>query len=187
MKLIAGLVVIAAVALLIACSSDLGPPPARPVQEANHTATATPREAPVVETTPTEVRATAAEPTSASATSAPANSQPEPTDAPDAPTATETPPSPTPAAPVPATKPTSTTGVETPSQTVLRVIMGSIPENLPDYDRDDWKHWTDADGDCQDARNEVLVAESRTAVSYRTDRRCRVAGGEWLTHTRTPS
>lgn len=74
----------------------------------------------------------------------------------------------------------ATTGVETPSQTVLLVTIGSIPENLPDYDRDDWKHWTDADGDCQDARNEVLVAESQTAVSYRTDRQCRVVGGEWL-------
>ncbi len=52
---------------------------------------------------------------------------------------------------------------------------------LPDYDRDDWKHWVDADGDCQDARNEVLIAESRTAVAYRTDRKCRVAAGQWLT------
>ena len=51
----------------------------------------------------------------------------------------------------------------------------------PDYDRDDWKHWVDADGDCQDARNEVLIAESRTAVAYRTDRKCKVEAGEWLT------
>ena len=57
-----------------------------------------------------------------------------------------------------------------------------MPDNLPRYDRDEWKHWTDADadGDCQDARNEALVAESRTRVSYRTDRRCRVSAGEWL-------
>ena len=60
------------------------------------------------------------------------------------------------------------------------MTIAEVPATLPDYDRDDWKHWTDADGDCQDARNEVLVAESQTAVSYRTDRRCRVAGGEWL-------
>ena len=54
------------------------------------------------------------------------------------------------------------------------------PANLPAYNRDDWKHWTDADGDCQDARQEVLVAESRITVSYETDRRCRVTSGQWL-------
>ena len=39
---------------------------------------------------------------------------------------------------------------------------------------------SDADGDCQDARQKVLVAESRSTVSYRTDRGCRVAAGQWL-------
>ena len=58
--------------------------------------------------------------------------------------------------------------------------MSAIPSNLPTYDRHDWKHWTDSDGDCQDARQEVLVAESQTTVSYRTDRRCRVTTGQWL-------
>ena len=64
--------------------------------------------------------------------------------------------------------------------TVLRVTVSAVPATLQYYDRDDWKHWTDADGDCQDARNEVLVAESKTAVDYRTDRQCRVSAGEWL-------
>ena len=44
--------------------------------------------------------------------------------------------------------------------------MSAIPSNLPDYDPHDWKHWTNADGDFQDARNEVLMDESRGAVSY---------------------
>ena len=60
------------------------------------------------------------------------------------------------------------------------MTVAEVPANLPEYDRRDWKHWTDADGDCQDVRNEVLVAESRTTVSFRTDRRCRVASGQWL-------
>ena len=64
--------------------------------------------------------------------------------------------------------------------TVLRITVSTIPSNLPAYDRHDWKHWTDADGDCQDARQEVLVAESQTGVSYETDRQCRVASGQWL-------
>ena len=60
------------------------------------------------------------------------------------------------------------------------MTVSAVPATLPDYDRNDWKHWSDADRDCQDARNEVLIAESRTKVAYRTDRKCRVAAGEWL-------
>ena len=72
------------------------------------------------------------------------------------------------------------TPTPTGTATVLRVTVSAVPAPLPDYDRHDWKQWTDADRDCQDARNEVLIAESRTAVAYRTDRKCRVAAGEWL-------
>ena len=48
-----------------------------------------------------------------------------------------------------------------------------------------WGHqsiqdWTDADSDCQDARQEVLVAESHGAVSFQTDRGCKVSSGQWL-------
>ena len=71
------------------------------------------------------------------------------------------------------------TAIHTSELHILRVTIAEIPTNLPDYDRQDWKHWTDEDGDCQDARNEVLVAESRAAVAYRTDRQCRVSAGEW--------
>ena len=63
---------------------------------------------------------------------------------------------------------------------LLKVAVAEIPADLPDYDRHDWKHWTDADGDCQDARNEVLIAESKTTVSFRTDMRCCVVVGQWL-------
>ena len=62
----------------------------------------------------------------------------------------------------------------------LRGTISEIPTALPTYDRHDWKRWTEADGDCQDAQNEVLVAESQTAVSYGSDRECRVEAGQWL-------
>ena len=67
-----------------------------------------------------------------------------------------------------------------PAPAAIQVTIDPIPSNLPQYDRDDWKHWTDADGDCQDARQEVLVAESLATPSFKTDRRCRVASGQWL-------
>ncbi len=63
---------------------------------------------------------------------------------------------------------------------LLKVSVAEILADLPDYDRHDWKHWTDADGDCQDTRNEVLIAESKTTVSFRTDMGCRVVVGQWL-------
>ena len=56
----------------------------------------------------------------------------------------------------------------------------SDPQVTQTYDRDDWKHWSDADGDCQDARQEVLIAESVTPVEFTDAEQCRVASGEWI-------
>ena len=93
----------------------------------------------------------------------PATSQP-------VPTATPT--------PVP-TPPTSTpTSAPTPTTTLIITVAG-IPPGLPEYDRGEWRHWVDEDGDCQDARQEVLIAESLVAVTYETDRECRVETGQW--------
>lgn len=59
----------------------------------------------------------------------------------------------------------------------LRAAVRSLPqaaETPKGYDRDLFEHWTDADGDCQDTREEVLVAESRTPLDG-----CSVTTGEW--------
>ena len=52
-----------------------------------------------------------------------------------------------------------------------------------EYNRKDWRHWVDADQDCQDARAEVLIVESRSPVSFAPNDdgdECRVTAGEWL-------
>ncbi len=60
----------------------------------------------------------------------------------------------------------------------VRAAVRALPvaAETPDgYDRDLFKHWVDADHDCQDTREEVLVAESRTPIDG-----CTVSTGEWF-------
>ena len=54
---------------------------------------------------------------------------------------------------------------------------------IPAYDRGDWRHWIDADGDCQNTRNEVLIRDSTIQVTFkpRADgRQCIVIAGRWI-------
>ena len=52
------------------------------------------------------------------------------------------------------------------------------PERRAGYEREDWPHWLDLDGDCMDARDEVLTAESLEPVRLSADG-CDVLGGLW--------
>ena len=78
-------------------------------------------------------------------------------------------PGPDPATPKPDNGPVITTVIS----------VAPVPPDIPEYDRSQWKHWVDADGDCQDTRQEVLVRESRSEVAFETDSRCRVETGWW--------
>jgi hypothetical protein len=48
-----------------------------------------------------------------------------------------------------------------------------------DYDRDLWPHWIDADGDCQNTRQELLLALSLEPVTFKGKRPCQVLRGLW--------
>lgn len=48
------------------------------------------------------------------------------------------------------------------------------------YRRSDYKHWVDADGDCQNARDEVLIRDATGQVTFEKPRKCVVVGGMWV-------
>jgi hypothetical protein len=55
----------------------------------------------------------------------------------------------------------------------------TFAQTIPDYDRHDWNHWIDHDGDCLDTRHELLLRESLTAVTFKPNNNCLVEGGLW--------
>ena len=65
------------------------------------------------------------------------------------------------------------------SGTVYMPDIASVPANIPSYSRSQWSHWSDDDGDCQDARHEVLIAESFSNVSFKGSKTCQVNTGQW--------
>lgn len=47
------------------------------------------------------------------------------------------------------------------------------------YNRKDWPHWIDADGDCQNTRQELLITTSKKPVRFKNSKHCTVVYGEW--------
>jgi hypothetical protein len=59
--------------------------------------------------------------------------------------------------------------------TILFLVLSwpVFAETIPDYNRDDWKHWIDHDGDCLDTRHELLLRESLTSVTFKVNNTCK--------------
>lgn len=70
-------------------------------------------------------------------------------------------------------------GAWSPPPTVQQPMIAP-KANSAAYDRDDWEHWIDADGDCQNTRAEVLIAESQSPVTFRGGSSCTVDTGTWV-------
>lgn len=63
---------------------------------------------------------------------------------------------------------------------LLLLVVGScFAQDSTKYNRKDWKHWIDADNDCQNTRNEVLIEESTVPVEMDANN-CKVLSGRWI-------
>ncbi len=75
---------------------------------------------------------------------------------------------------------TSTTTTTVVSADYPQLTISEISSSIPEYDRDDWNHWIDENGDCQNTRHEVLIEESFETVTYTNDTYCLVSTGKWF-------
>lgn len=62
---------------------------------------------------------------------------------------------------------------------ILFVSLQSVV-HAGEYNRKDWPHWQDVDGDCQNTRAEVLIRDSRAEIKFKRNKPCNVSYGRWI-------
>jgi hypothetical protein len=61
---------------------------------------------------------------------------------------------------------------------ILITSCADIPDKRFKYVRKDWPHWSDADTDCQNTRQEILI--QRSSIPVRLNKKgCTVVSGRW--------
>ena len=68
------------------------------------------------------------------------------------------------------------------ARTLLNRVAVVSESGSSTYVRTKFKHWVDANGDCQNSRMEVLISESKVAPSYSSASRCTVSRGKWFSY-----
>ncbi|MCP4674372.1 MAG: HNH endonuclease, partial [Deltaproteobacteria bacterium] len=48
------------------------------------------------------------------------------------------------------------------------------------YNRKDWPHWIDEDGDCQNTRSEILQRDNIGTIKWKRNKPCNVSWGKWV-------
>ncbi|MBC8364703.1 MAG: HNH endonuclease [Actinobacteria bacterium] len=167
---------LALLVLVAACGGD-APGPTAPTTTTTTTlaptTTTTTTFAPTTTTPATTVAPTTTTTTTVAPTTTTTTVAPTTTTTTVAPTTTTT----TTVAPTTTTTP-ATTGDDLVAGLLAGLVVADVDAPL-DYDRGDWgSGWSDADGDCQDTRQEVLVEESVSPVILE-DGGCRVEIGLW--------
>jgi hypothetical protein len=64
----------------------------------------------------------------------------------------------------------------------LTIILLTLTSSLciaSDYDRSHFGVWSDLDGDCQNTRAEILIAQSQSTVTFSNPSFCKVVTGKW--------
>jgi hypothetical protein len=62
----------------------------------------------------------------------------------------------------------------------MQIIIFSFILLNPSYNRGDWRHWIDEDGDCQNTRAEILIRDNTGMLKFKKSKFCLVTAGRWI-------